>query len=93
MCFMDQHFLLTNEQKPPGEVDKQTDINRRMAANSPQRLTEVILPKPGKERQDVGNTEKGAAFQDRQETLTYGNRIKGATQPLFSCLRHKVRDP
>ena len=77
MCFMDQHFLLTNEQKPPWEVDKQTDINRRMASNSPKRLTEVILPKSGKERQDVGDTEKGAAFQARQETLTYGNRIKG----------------
>ena len=101
MCFMDQHFLLTNEQKPPWEVDKQTDINRRTAANSPKRLTEVILPKSGKERQDVGDTEKGAAFQDRQETLTYGNRIKGghpAPVQLFETqspwsLRHLILWP
>lgn len=48
-----------------------------MAANSLERLSEVILPKSGKERQDVGDSEKGAVFQDRQEMLTYGNWIKG----------------
>lgn len=77
MCSMDQCFLLTIEQKPPWEVDKQTDISERMTANSPERLVEVIVPKTGKERQDMGDAEKGAAFQDRQEALTYGNWIKG----------------
>lgn len=74
---MDQRFLLTMQQKPPCEVDKQTDINKRMAANSLERLSEVILPKSGKERQDAGDSEKGAVFQDGQEVLTYGNGIEG----------------
>lgn len=44
-----------------------------MAANSSESLSEVILPKSGKERQDTSGSEKGAVFQDRQEAVTYGN--------------------
>lgn len=64
-----------------------------MAANSSERLSEVILPKSGKERPDASGSEGGAVLDDRQEAMTHGTESKGKVEPLFNCLSPKVHNP
>lgn len=72
---------------PERLISKHTPT-KRMAVKSPETLTEVILPKSGKERQDMGWVIQGKELHsgtDRKRRHM-ATESKGTVQSLFNCL-------